>query len=579
MSALVRRFWPEGRMPASPLAAVGLAIVLLAASLLLGLHNERQHREEKVRDVEIQAAILAGSVAAPLAFDDTGSTTEYLGALKANPEIQAAGAYDVNGHFAAGYTRTGAKLPSSNRVGPAHFEGSDVVVTAVVAQNGTTLGSVYLRAATESWARRATRYIGIAILLIMASLLVAVLGISYASVSDAHRRLRAEADGREKAEEALRQSQKMEAMGQLTGGVAHDFNNLLMVASSGLDLMDRTDDPARRERLKQGIRQAIDRGAKLTQQLLTFARRSPLKPEVVNLEHRIRGLQDLLDRSLREDVTIDLSFPPELWPVEVDVSQFEVALLNIALNARDAMPDGGTIRMSAQNVPGPAPDGVDMVRLSIADTGTGMAPENIAKVFEPFFTTKGVGQGTGLGLSQVYGFARSSGGDVSIESTVGTGTTIAMLLPRSHKTAVAEARDPGSPQPARGRYRILLVEDDDHVADLVGEMLDELGYERFRVSSAAAALETLAADAAFDLVFSDMVMPGAMSGLDLAREIARSRSALPVVLTTGYSAAAAAAMADGLELLTKPYSIQALAGTLRKFLGEDRSGDRSGKDR
>nr|WP_299906335.1 ATP-binding protein [Sphingomonas bacterium] len=575
MSALVRRFWPEGRMPASPLVAVGLAIVLLVASLLLGLHNERQHREEKVRDVEIQAAILAGSVAAPLAFDDTNATSEYLGALKANPEIQAAGAYDINGHFAAGYTRTGAKLPSSNRVGPAHFEGSDVVVTAVVAQNGTTLGSVYLRAATESWARRATRYVGIAILLVMASLLVAVLGISYASVSDAHRRLRAEADGREKAEEALRQSQKMEAMGQLTGGVAHDFNNLLMVASSGLDLMDRTDDLARRERLKQGIRQAIDRGAKLTQQLLTFARRSPLKPEVVNLERRIRGLQDLLDRSLREDVTIDLSFPPGLWPVEVDVSQFEVALLNIALNARDAMPDGGTIRMSAQNVPGPAPDGADMVRLSIADTGTGMAPENIAKVFEPFFTTKGVGQGTGLGLSQVYGFARSSGGDVNVESEVGMGTTIVMLLPRSHKTAVAEIADPGSPQPARGRYRILLVEDDDHVADLVGEMLDELGYERVRVPSAAAALETLAADAAFDLVFSDMVMPGAMSGLDLAREIARSRPALPVVLTTGYSAAAAAAMADGLELLTKPYSIQALAGTLRKFLG----GDRSGNDR
>ncbi|MEO6339838.1 MAG: ATP-binding protein [Caulobacteraceae bacterium] len=561
------------RLAATPLIAVGVALALLVASLSLAVHNEGVAKDDKVRQTSVQAEILASSVAAALAFDDAMAAREYVNALRANRDIEAAGAYDVKGVLVAGYTREGGPLPAANRVAPPVFNGAHLVVTAPVAQGSTKLGSVYLKTATETWAQRALRYIGIALVVVMASLLVAVLGASYASVSEAHRKLQQEIKSRQEAEEALRQAQKMEAMGQLTGGVAHDFNNLLMVASSGLDLIDRTTDPVRQARLKAGIRQAIDRGASLTQQLLAFARRSPMNPEVVDLGVRVRGMQDLLERSLREDVVVALEIAPDLWPVEVDPSQFEVALLNIALNARDAMPTGGQITIKAENEPATAGRPGDRVRLSVIDTGAGATPEVIAKVFEPFFTTKGVGQGTGLGLSQVYGFARSSGGEAQMQSEVGKGTTVSLLIPRSLKPAAVDAA-PAAPTAAEieRRLRVLLVEDDDTVAELVAEMLSELGYDSLRAGTARAALDTLRADRKFDLVFSDMVMPGETNGLELAREISKRRPDLPIVLTTGYSAAAAAARAEGIRLLVKPYRIDALASELQAALGAGRPG-------
>ncbi len=560
---------------ATPLIAVVAALILLIVSLLLGVQNEQARRAERVRGTQVQSDVLARSVAAPLAFDDIGTINEYLTALKANPAIRAVGAYEPDGRLAAGFTRTGTALPASVAIASANDRQGDIVVTAPVMQNGTRLGMVYLRASTESWARRAARYVGIAIVVIMASLLIAALGIAYASISRAHRQLREQTAQRERAEEALRQSQKMEAMGQLTGGVAHDFNNLLMVASSGLDLLDRTSDPARRERLKQGIRQAIDRGAKLTQQLLTFARKSPLKPEVVDIERTVRGLQDLLERSLRENISVAMHFAADLCPVEIDVSQFEVAVLNIALNARDAMPDGGIIQFALDRVPG-SDEGSERIRVSIADSGVGIAAGDLQKVFEPFFTTKGVGRGTGLGLSQVYGFARSSGGDVRIESEIGRGTTISLLLPCSSKPlpiSVTVAQELAAPATA---HRILLVEDDDSVAELVGEMLGELGYAYLRAPNAQAALDQLMRDDRFDLVFSDMVMPGTMSGLDLARAIAARWPVLKIVLTTGYSEAAASALAEGRELLTKPYAMHALSAKLSQLLEHADAADRHG---
>jgi CheY-like chemotaxis protein len=337
-----------------------------------------------------------------------------------------------------------------------------------------------------------------------------------------------------------------------------------MVASSGMELLDKTDDPDRRERLKESIRQAIHRGAKLTEQLLTFARRSPLRPEVISLRARIIALRELLDRSLREDIAVELDLPPDLWPVEVDPSQLEVALLNIAVNARDAMPHGGTIRIEGSNRPGTAGD-IDIVRLAISDSGEGMAPELLAKVFEPFFTTKGAGHGTGLGLSQVYGFARSAGGSVAIESELGRGTTITLLLPRSHALPAPTLTEVTTPALDRRRgCHVLVAEDDDAVADLVTQMLDELGYRSSRVPDAAMALAVVeAGDASVDLVLSDMVMPGEMDGLDLARAIKQQRSTLPIVLMTGYSEAAASAAAEGIDLLVKPYTLEALSDTLR----------------
>jgi signal transduction histidine kinase/ActR/RegA family two-component response regulator len=567
--------WIGDRVKITPAIAVGVAIALLGAAVGLGLYNEHLGRAEKVRHATTQAEILAASVAAPLAFDDATATREYINALRANPDVRAVGAYDAEGDLSAGYVTAGDPLPKHNVLASSKVEGGDLIVTSKVSQGSAELGSVYLRMTMESLPRRAMRYLGIAVIVVMASLLVAVLGASHASLSEAHRKLQQEIKEREKAEDALRQAQKMEAMGQLTGGVAHDFNNLLMVASSGLDLMDRTNDPIRRDRLKQGIRQAIDRGASLTQQLLAFARRSALHPEVVDLTVRLGGVRELLDRSLREDIVIDLSLAPDLWPVEVDPSQLEVAVLNVALNARDAMPSGGTITIWAENEPG-ASGGRDMVRLSISDTGVGVPSELLARVFEPFFTTKGVGQGTGLGLSQVYGFARSSGGDVKIDSEVGKGTTVSLLIPRSDKAVPIEAVVAPAPvADMPSRCRVLLVEDDDTVADLVGEMLAELGYDATRAPSALNALEALRREQAFDVVFSDMVMPGEMNGLDLAREIARRRPDLPIVLTTGYSTAAAAAAAEGIRLLVKPYRIEALAAELQAALTGPPAGARA----
>jgi signal transduction histidine kinase/CheY-like chemotaxis protein len=556
-------FWVRvGRFLAgTPLVALGIALALLASSLGIAIHNEDEARASHVRAQTVQARILAGSVAGALAFDDATAARDYLEALRANPEIDAAGVYALDGRRVASFARDGRALPGRGVIAPPYFIGGDLIVTERVAQNGLSLGSVYLRASVEPWTRRMMRYSGIAAIIIMACLLVAVLGASYAQLSEVNRRLNQEAESRRAAEEALRQSQKMEAMGQLTGGVAHDFNNLLMVASSGLELMDRTTDPVRRERLRQGIRQAIDRGTKLTQQLLTFARRSPLKPEVIDLGDRLRGLHDLLERSLREDIALELSLPSGLWPVEVDGSQLDVAILNIAVNARDAMPYGGMIIVAARNVPAADEGGAERVRLTLRDSGTGMPADLIVKVFEPFFTTKGVGQGTGLGLSQVYGFVHGSGGSISIESVVGEGTTVTLLLPRSHRLPAAPVDAVAQvPKPAGGR--ILIAEDDDTVADFVCDMARDLGCDPYRVSHAAAAFLLLEEGQKFDVVLSDMVMPGTMGGLDLAHKIAEKWPDLPVVLMTGYSAAAAAASEEGFELLLKPYTMKKLGDVL-----------------
>ena len=556
-------------------AAVGLAVAIVAAAFAMAVYNEHLSQQERSRQAEVQLRILAGSMAAPLAFDDRSSAREYVGAQSSNPDVEVVAAYDMQGRLAASYVRPGASPPPvRNRLGPPLIDGARLILTSPVMEGETVLGSVYLRTVLESPGRRAMRYAGFALLIVMAALLVAAMGAANAREVEANRKLQAEVGEREKAEDALRQSQKMEAMGQLTGGVAHDFNNLLMVASSGLDLLERTTDPTRRDRLRQGIRQAIDRGASLTQQLLAFSRRSPLKPEVVDIGARVTGMHALLDRSLREDVTVEVRLPVDLWRVEVDASQLEVAILNIAINARDAMPDGGVITIEGRNEPSGRADGAgDMVRLAVKDTGVGVAPEVLSRLFEPFFTTKAVGKGTGLGLSQVYGFARASGGEAGIDSRLGEGTTVWLRMPRSTKVPTVEAAPVARVQTnSARRHRVLMVEDDDSVAQLVEEMLRELDYDVRRVGDAPSALEALRAEEAFDLVFSDMVMPGDVGGLDLARDISRLRPDLPVILTTGYSAAAAAAANEGRRVLVKPYRIDALASELHAVLsGEQRA--------
>ncbi|CAM3366853.1 ATP-binding protein [Bordetella flabilis] len=390
-------------------------------------------------------------------------------------------------------------------------------------------------------------------------------------LENANRELRHQMAERAQVEETLRQAQKLEVLGQLTGGVAHDFNNLLMVISGGLQLLDRQADPERRQRLAVTMQRAVARGAGLTRQLLTFARRQTLQPQVVDLARQIGGMREMLERSLRGDIDVALHAAPESWAVEVDPGELELVVLNLAVNARDAMPGGGTIDIRTENLADLNEGDLrgDYVCLSMTDSGTGMTPEVKARVFEPFFTTKDVGKGSGLGLAQAYGFARQSGGTAQIISEWGQGTTVRLLLPRSHKAVEtpAETCQSPAPAPARAEFHVLLVEDDNEVAALTMEMLMQLGYEVTRTASPAAALGALADGRSIDVVFSDIMMPGGMSGVQLAREIRKRRADLPVVLTTGYlGSEARGAEADGILLLPKPYRIEDLGTALETAL-------------
>jgi|GEM_PF-57040 len=374
------------------------------------------------------------------------------------------------------------------------------------------------------------------------------------------------------AEEHLRQAQKIEAIGQLTGGVAHDFNNLLMVISGGLSILDRQTDPARRERILDGMRQATVRGASLSRQLLAFSRRRPLNPQPVDLAVHVEGMRELLDRTLHGDVHVSTSFCKDLWPAKADTAELELALLNLCVNARDAMPEGGTITIRADNLPGvDRPDlRGDFIRLSVIDTGTGMPKDVLVRAFEPFYTTKEIGKGSGLGLAQVYGFAQQSGGTVNLESEPGEGTTVTLLLPRSCLAPEQPVRSKTEiipPVQQADGAAILLVEDDNEVATLVTEMLTQLGYQVLRVASAEGALGALANDRTIDLVFSDIMMPGRMNGIELAREIRRRRPDLPVLLTSGNAESMKMDVSkDRLDILGKPYELHHLAAALERTL-------------
>jgi len=388
------------------------------------------------------------------------------------------------------------------------------------------------------------------------------------ALEEANKQLRVEIEERARVEETLRQAQKIEALGQLTGGVAHDFNNLLMVISGGLDMIDRQVDPKRRRRLMDGMIQAAQRGASLTKQLLAFSRRQQLRPETVDVATQIGGMRELLDRSLGGDVHVEFDFPDSLWPVEVDPGQLELVILNLVVNARDAMANGGAIVVRGENL-SDLNDGEiagDYVRLSVIDTGVGMSPEILSRAFEPFFTTKDVGKGSGLGLAQVHGFATQSRGTVRIKTEVGRGTSIELYLPRSSHlpSQKRDLIDFSRTRPRKGNHgQILIVEDDDEVAALACEMLAQLGYEVTRAASAAAALGALADGRSVDLIFSDIMMPGGMNGVELAREIKRRRSDIPVLLTSGYSEGSAQdAEAAGVKILPKPYNITELAQAL-----------------
>ncbi len=381
-----------------------------------------------------------------------------------------------------------------------------------------------------------------------------------------------EVGARLRTEDALHQSQKVEAIGRLTGGVAHDFNNLLTVIRGSVDLLRRPGiGEERRRRYIDAIADTADRAVKLTGQLLAFARRQALRPEVFDAGRNITALGGMLESLTGSgiDIVIDACDAPCF--VDADPSQFDTALINMAVNARDAMAGQGRLGIALASVgemPGmrahPAIAG-DFVAISVTDTGTGIAPDALARIFEPFFTTKDVGKGTGLGLSQVFGFAKQSGGNVVAGSTPGEGATFTLYLPQ-----VAPPEDapgaPAAPAPDQGSLRVLVVEDNRAVGEFAVQALGELGHETVLAGDAAAALAELANDAGrFDIVLSDVVMPG-MSGLDLADEIVRRHPGLPVILASGYSTVLAERGTNGVALLHKPYSLEDLARALRQAM-------------
>jgi PAS domain S-box-containing protein len=369
------------------------------------------------------------------------------------------------------------------------------------------------------------------------------------------------------AREQMAQAQKMEALGQLTGGIAHDFNNLLMIVSGYAQILQGRLSEAKDIQAVQAIRSAAGRGEKLTRQLLAFSRRQQLMPVVVDLRGRIEAVRDMLATSLRGNIELAVDVEEKIWPVEVDQGELELALVNIGVNARDAMPDGGRITLSARNVvlkPGSAagPLEGDFVALAVIDTGSGIAPELLPRLFEPFFTTKPVGKGTGLGLAQVHGFANQSGGAVTVTSEVGEGTVVTIYLPRS--TKVSTDIDDDAAQPT-GYGTVLVVEDSRDVAEITSTLLEQLGYRVVRAENAAEALRHLQQGIEVDLLFSDIVMPGQMDGITLAETCQERYPDIPVLLTSGYSDAARAA--DGrFDILRKPFELSALERAIQTVM-------------
>jgi len=413
-------------------------------------------------------------------------------------------------------------------------------------------------------------------------------------VEERTQQLEAEIAERERTQEALRETQKLEAIGRMAGGIAHDFNNLLTVIQGNAEILQDSALASDDLHMVENIDRAAGRGARLVRQIMAFSRRQPLKLDIIDLRQRVNDLTEMLGRSVRGDIRLIMTVAEDLWPVECDVTELEVALMNLCVNARDAMPKGGLVRIDARNgsfAPPVANAGVlagggtsgngtpvgDFVVLSVTDTGTGIAPENVARVFEPFFTTKEVGQGTGLGLSQVYGFARQTGGTAKIDSKVGEGTSVVLFLPRA-TGAAAEAAAPRRVETSKTVGTVLLVEDEDDVAEVAKRMLRLIGYRADHVRDGATALALLLSGQSFDILFSDIVMPGGMSGLDLARSVRQHFPRLPVLLSSGYARATGEVFREGFNIIAKPYGVDSLAEALRRTIAEAQEAARAERD-
>jgi signal transduction histidine kinase len=577
------------------------AVVLVAAGFAMSFYIDQAHEAQRLREMSAQAKVLAATATAALDFRDQQAAQEYVDAMGGNPEISAVGLYDLSGRLFASFNRRANPTLPALAQEAANPQGPDGLlnVTARVAEGSTPLGYVVIQTPAEPLLARAERYGPIALLLFMAALLVWLLGQAQAELrranaalawralelAAANRNLEEQIAQREQVEAALRQSQKMEAIGQLTGGVAHDFNNLLQVILGSLEMLRLRASrlsggmPAELDRLLEGAVQGGRRAAMLTQRLLAFSRRQPLAPTPVDVNKLVVGMSDLLSRTLGESIKVEVVLAGGLWRVLADENQLESALLNLAVNARDAMPGGGKLTIETANAHldeayARAEEEVtagQYVLLAVTDTGCGMARDVLAKVFEPFFTTKGIGQGTGLGLSQVYGFIKQSGGHTKIYSEVGEGTTIKIYLPRLAVAAreASETLAAVSPPKGNGAERVLVVEDEEGVRALSVQILRDLGYAVLEAADGAEALRVLEREPRIDLLFTDVGLPNGMTGRQLSESARHLRPHLKVLFTTGYARNAIVhdgRLDPGVELIGKPFAAADLALRVRAIL-------------
>jgi signal transduction histidine kinase/ActR/RegA family two-component response regulator len=562
------------------LAVLASAIVLVAASIAVALYDESQYRLQTTEAANVQARVLADTVTAALVSGDHEALQHYANALRANSGVDAVGIFDDQGRRVASFTRSHIADRLSQVKTPATAPGQ-VIVFAPVAQGGVKLGTVYLRDRTEPLARRLSRYIAPGFLVLMASLMFAVMSLDARALRLANRDLEAQIEEREKVEAALRQSQKMEAIGRLTGGIAHDFNNMLGIVMGNLDLLLRrfSDGDPKLVRLAEHAMEGAKRAAALTQRLLAFSRLQPLRPTDADIAKTVTDMTHLLRRTLGETVAVETVSAGGLWRGHIDLPQLETAIVNLAINSRDAMPNGGKLTIETGNAyldrayaeadedvkPG------QYVMVAITDTGVGIPANVLGQVFEPFFTTKPTGMGTGLGLSQVQGFIKQSGGHIRIYSEVGVGTTVKLYLPRSQTDLdrpVAGALR--SEAPGRRDLTVLVVEDEIGVREFAVEALGELGYDVISADGAKAALEQLGAHPEVALMLTDVVMPET-NGRVLAEEARRRWPKLRVVFMTGYTRNAIVhngVVDAGAHLVSKPFSVAQLGAELAAALAE-----------
>jgi signal transduction histidine kinase len=549
------------------------ALVLVVASVGLAFREEAAHQGEARQQAEAQTEVLAGSVSAALSFDDETAMRQDLSALMRNPQVSAAAIYGTDGRQLALMARPDAGPAPARLAGPEDMQanGRDLVARPVVEQ-GSRLGFVYVQTAREDLSAFVARHTGLVILTLLALMLLTFMTSTAARLATANLRLNEEIEARAAAEDALRQSQKLEALGQLTGGIAHDFNNLLQAIRGAFELIlgKAADEKVVRRWARNGL-EASDRGASLTRQLLAFSRQQKLELKPLIVADTLAGMGDMLARTLGPKIELVFDLDEERVPVMSDATQLELAVMNMAVNARDAMPGGGrlTVRSRKVALSGDAvlPSG-SYIELQVIDTGEGMPLHVMRRAFDPFYTTKALGKGTGLGLAQVYGVARQAGGDARIASAPGAGTTVTLMLSEASGEAAGPAEAPeaaaAAPSVAAGAT-VLLVDDDEAVRVVVRGGLEARGFKVLDANGGEAALQLAARGPQIAVI--DYAMPG-MDGAQTAERLRRALPQLPIILASGHpdTAAVERALGGSATIVRKPFDIAKLAETLTTML-------------